>query len=393
MTLKKLDDFIINFSRYIVALKHFEQSSDAFNSPSHKATFKKLLDILMKRRQFALDQELWRELYLRSLCFYKFQTTLCSIPMVLVTKHNHIIPFYMQQQIHKVPNTLFHADCHLDQNPIKHSAMLPRLYDRYLETQDTKYVQEAQETIWDIGASNSGVLFTTGLRDFVWGIPSWLPDSQLNVDIYIKQNKNSNSLVSTTDISKEPNCEEFSINVNSRRKDTKEFAKIQTGKLKKDAFKSLVKIIKKNGNEYILDIDLDYIICNGKPYDKTYWKETYDVSSTHRLPYLDFNQDIPRSRDEKSDKMLKYEKALKFEMKEVDKRIRDFLKMLALLKRKGLTPSHISVCDSTNIMFQECAEINSACNSVSNNYVPQHTALYVHTKIMKGLHNLFCAHK
>ena len=50
-----------------------------------------------------------------------------------------------------------------------------------------------------------------------------------------------------------------------------------------------------------------------------------------------------------------------------------------------MTPSYISICDSTNVQFDECM----TCNSVSNNYVPLNLALYVHTKVLNGLHKLY----
>ena len=150
----------------------------------------------------------------------------------------------------------------------------------------------------------------------------------------------------------------------------------------------MVDLIKKNGNTYILDIDLDYFVCNGSKivdFDD-YFEDPFDVQSFYRTEKIYFNQDIPReTTDIKSAAFKKYNNNLNKEIQNINKRIKDFLHLIKSLKKDGLTPSLISICDSTNIMFQDC----QTCNSISNGYVPDNLALLVHYKIFEGLQKLF----
>lgn len=365
-SLKKLDNFIIEFSKNIHSKDHFDR----------------LLKQLFTRKKYAIDQSLWKELYLTSLQFYKSKK-ISNIPTNIVTKHNHIIPFYMQHKIHTKLDTLVHFDSHLDQNPIKNSKLLPKLYENYLINQNSEYLDKTQEIVWDIGAANSGILHSTGIRDFIWAMPTWLPDAQIEVPFTIK---NGNYITTDSYI----NNNEFSIvDKFAKDKQIKLFQKIQTGKIYNNTFTKLKQSIEKNGKTYFLDIDLDYFVCNGKKFNKSYWKESFDLESFYRTKYLDFNQDIPRYKYEDTRELGTYSKKLEFEITQINKRIRYFLKIIRQLKRNGLVPSLISICDSTNIEFNNCENLNKNCNSISNNYCPENIVLFVHTRVFDGLNKIF----
>ena len=93
----------------------------------------------------------------------------------------------------------------------------------------------------------------------------------------------------------------------------------------------------------------------------------------------------PRYLNDNTIEFNEYKNLVKIEVKKINKRIFNLLYLIEKLKKKGFTPSHISICDSTNVSFDEC----KTCNSVSNNYVPLNLALYVHTKVLNGLNKLF----
>ena len=175
---KKLDDFIVLFSR---------KMADFMENKSN-ILLKNMVEMLMRRKKFALDQDLWRELYLQSIYFYK-NNHIASIPAVFVTKHNEILSFYMKQKISETDFTILRFDTHSDLNYIKGSAHLPLLYKKYISTNNKKYIDQAQEIVWDIGASKSGVLMTTGIKDVIWCMPSWVPDRQIDIEFFIKNNK------------------------------------------------------------------------------------------------------------------------------------------------------------------------------------------------------------
>lgn len=390
--MQNLDKFIEEFSLGIVKLKEFETSDDRNNLQEHLQLFKNLLQKLKKRkhRYLSVDQDLWKQLYTNSVYFYKFQTTINDIPIKLVTKHNQIIPFYMSQKIHNNPSTLVHFDTHSDESPVKDSALLPHLYKSYLDTNDKQYLKKAGSIVWDIGAANSGILYSSGARDLIWCLPSWVPDTQTSINYFLKINKKSIDLSTTENIKHIKNLEEIS-QVKYKPKDavTKTYTKIQTGKITKINLEKLYKSIKKNGNKYFLDIDLDYLVCNGKPFTNSYWKETYDLSSFYRTDTIEPNQNIPRYNGDQSTKMIRYNKILLNEVRIIDQRIHKMFKILFYLKRKGCMPELISVCDSTNLQFANCETLQlHSCNSVSNNYVPMNLALYVHTKVLDKIKKL-----
>ena len=132
MDLPNIDNFINDFSIKVNKLIKFEVQKSSNNSTIHQSLFNELLLSLIKRKKFGLDFELWKELYLRSLCFYKSYNKIGNIPIVLVTKHNEILPFYMMHKIHKTNNTFIHWDTHPDFNEVEFSLQLPNLYKKYL---------------------------------------------------------------------------------------------------------------------------------------------------------------------------------------------------------------------------------------------------------------------
>jgi hypothetical protein len=150
-------------------------------------------------------------------------------------------------------------------------------------------------------------------------------------------------------------------------------------------FKNITKIIGENKN-YVLDIDLDYFVSNGtKLNKKNYFEEPYDVASFDRTKTIIFNENNPRNFGEQTDELLDFEENLKMEIKEIDKRVKKFFKLISSLKNKGYIPSYISICDSTNIEFSYCRE----CNTQSNGYVPTNLGLYINSVVYNGLVNIF----
>lgn len=390
--MQNLDNFINKFSKGIVRLIRFEAVDEKANLTSHLALFDQLLSQLLSRklRNFLVDQDLWEQLYSRSIYFYQFKALINGVPIKLVTKHNQIIPFYMSRKIHNSKATLVHFDTHSDESPVKDSAKLPDLYSMYLKTNDKQYLNKAGDIVWDIGAANSGILYSTGIRDVTWCLPSWVPDEQIAIPYFLKHNLKSIQLSTAENINHIKNLEEVT-QVKRTPKDTvtKSYCKIQTGNITKKNLENLYNSIVKNGNKYFLDIDLDYLVCNGKPFTKRYWQDTYDLSSFYRSSTIEPNQGLPRHTGDRSDKLPRYNKILLNEIKIIDKRINKLFQILFYLKKKGIRPELISICDSTNLQFADCENLQlHSCNSVSNNYVPLNLALYVHTKVLNKIKKL-----
>jgi hypothetical protein len=196
-------------------------------------------------------------------------------------------------------------------------------------------------------------------------------------------------MVSNDPVAKSPTCE--IVFTNRKPKDENAlhmYYKVQTGPKRdmKKYYKTLREAIRKNGYSYILDIDLDYFVCNGQPINDKYFKEPFDVQSSNRTHKIIFNQHIPRENMYNSVELSRYSTKLNREVQQINYRIKHFLKLIKKLKKDGYVPRYISICDSTNIEFEKCRGfLNPDCSSVSNGYLPINLALFVHTKVVHGL--------
>jgi hypothetical protein len=291
----------------------------------------------------------------------------------------------MMQNIDKENTTILHFDTHPDMNPVKNNDKLPELYEIFKKTNNLNIIDKCQEIVWDIGAAISGVFFTTGIQNYIWCTPSWIPDKNINSQFFIRKNKNE--LILSTNDNKLYDDPLVDVNYTSKiENNTRKYCKFQTMESNnKTNLKNLIDIIG-NSKKYILDIDLDYFVCNGVKLNLSeYMKDPYDVASYYRTKTIIINENSPRNMYDKSDVLSQYEKDLKKEIVMINKRIKKFLNLIYSLKRKNYIPTQISICDSTNLSFSLCKK----CNSISNGYMPKNLAYYVHNEIFTGLENIF----
>ena len=222
---------------------------------------------------------------------------------------------------------------------------------------------------------------TTGAKDIIWCLPKWVPDKEIQIEYFIKKNKKSLSLQS---IDEDSEFDMIKVNKIPKKYELKIYKKIQINS-KHNYFKKIKNLVKKNGNRYILDIDLDYFVCNGEKFKESYFKEPFDLESNHRTKTIYINQNSPRNKNYNSLELDTYTNELNIEIKKINKRINQFITLLRDLKNINIIPCLITMSDSSNVMFGDC--IN--CNTISNGYVPSHLALYVHYIVVKKLKNLF----
>ncbi len=378
--LQTVDNFIIEISSIITTL-----DTKNPNSEIYKNKINDIYNILIDRRKFGLDQDIWAELHFLSVYIYPYIKTIGNIPCTIVTKHNHILPFYMMQNISQNDTTILHFDTHPDMNPVKNNDKLPDLYEIFKKTGNPDMLNKCQDIVWDIGSAISGVFFTTGIQNYIWCMPSWIPDKNIDSQFFIRKNKNE--LILSTNDKKLDGDPLVDVNYTSKiGYDTRKYCKFQTMETNnKTNVKNLSEIIGES-KKYILDIDLDYFVCNGMKLNLSeYIKDPYDVQSYYRTKTMIINEDNPRNQDEKTDILIQYEKDLKKEIRMINKRIKKFLNLIHSLKMKKYIPTQISICDSTNLSFSLCKK----CNSVSNGYMPKNLAFYVHNEIITGLENIF----
>lgn len=356
---------------------------------SHEILIHQLLAILMKRKDFVADAVFWKELYFRNTWQYPFFHRFHGIPFVNVTKHNHVLSWYMpifaaQPNLVNIP--IVHLDSHDDTNELQGSDKLPILFDKFIKTKDESCVKSAQDIVWDIGSAMSGILYTTGIRPFVWVMPAWLPD--IDWEGEYGEHRHGNSM-------------ELGIQVHSKA-EAKRLENVPWKQYQRPATvasqymqvhdpassnENKVKFFKfiEGHTHIVLDIDLDYFCCNGDP-DVTKTEE--DIASPHRTRYIEFIRQPRNLFDKNSDEYQKQSKLVNKEIQEIDLRLARFRRFLRDLKAAGKKIALLSVSDSTGVDFTECKD----CASVTNQYVSSHMALYIRTKVLKAIADVYQSH-
>lgn len=367
-SLSTVDQFVNEFSRRLVRLHKSSHPQRLFYS---------LLRALLIRKKvqgIGSDVELWQALYVYFVsAYFRHHTHICGVPATFVTKHNHIVPFYIRQLNTKplsptVP--ILHFDTHSDMNRIEGGEHISP--------------KNASRLVWDIGAAMSGVLTSTSVRNVVWCMPSWVPDDQQTIPYIFNRQKNEFQTtrhirdVDFTRVSSFP--PQYPVAW---------YTKIRTGSIPvEEGCRKLIRHIQPN-RQFILDVDLDYFVCNGQPFRPSYFSDPIDLRSSYRVSnFFPTNDGNPRNRRDPLRAVKTQYKRLDREMQHIDRRIRHFLTLLRCLLRQGYRPCLVSVSDSSNVMGADCGTENVNCNSDSNGYVPTYLALYIHTQVVYGINRL-----
>lgn len=349
--MNQLDDFVSEFSRRLTS-----------------GRVESLLRALLVRKAvhgLSIDAPMWEALYTHTVSRYAGTRYVCGVPATFVTKHNQIVPFYTRHLSSQLSPTvpILHFDTHSDLNRIDGGERITR--------------RNAASMVWDIGAAVSGVLTSTGVRNVVWCMPSWVPDDQQRIPYIFHRKKNELQTterirdVDFTHVKSFP--EEYTV---------AQYTKLRTGAMSvRKACRKLREVIEPN-RRFILDVDLDYFVCNGKKYRPSYFRDPIDLRSYHRTRNFSMmNEDNPRNRRDNNNNK---NRQLDREVKHIDRRIRHFLSLMRCLFKRGFRPCLVSVSDSSNVLGADC----KTCNSESNGYVPTYLALYVHVQVVYGLNRL-----
>ena len=436
------EQFGVQLNQYLYILRcyeHFKWSSEKKYKYARKL-IDNIYKILNKRQLFLRDSVFWKDLYARSIYYYEYLngfSKIGNIPLCQVSKHNQIIPVWLEH-IRDRGNLgmVLHFDSHSDTNDILYPMQLRKSARKIINHSDTKRDWNViNKLVWDIGAPMTAHMIANHANNLIWAIPAWLKEPERNCEIFLtafnndtQQRKINNTLYRKMMKYKDdssvyfifdkkykqfggpdanyisPNkAERASLdNIRNLLEQTNDvssldpearrlfsiFEKFNLKLIRPDASKNgWEKIAQILSKKYVLDIDLDYFVCNGfETFDKEeYYQDAYDVRSARRVLIGDLSIN-PRAVYD-NDLYESLTKRMKTEITEIKKRIKKFLKGITYLKKKGCVPSLISICDSTG------AEIcPKKYFTFGNEYVPRYYAYWLHQEVQSGLSKIFLAY-
>ena len=375
------DAFLQNIASRLHALRRGRPGSGEY-----VAELKDVADVLAKRKDFVRDRELWTELYQRAVMAYPFKRHLIRLPFINVTKHNHVVTFYMGlRPSPEIP--LVHWDTHSDLSPIQDSNMLVQA----LAGGDGL---RAQKLCHDIGAAMTGVLLLPGKpRDMVWVTPSWVPDPEDSIRYWKHMAGSRNTVLAHCNAKKDHPLSSVRL-YHKQTPCEGNSGVISTINLSRGARTAkLNRLLTLVGQgPYLMDVDLDYFVCNGRPLRRDlYLKEGYDVCSTHRCRMKELN-DTPRDMfNKRARQCYDMQRSFRKEAGLIEARLKAFEGQLRFLKKHGRVPCAVSISDSTGATFTDCV----SCIASGNEYMPNYYAAFVNGKVVSILERVFSgmAHK
>lgn len=349
-----------------------------------------IYEYLMQNRNHVRHYKYWVRLYSLSTHLYRkenYKRYIGKLPVYKMTKHNFALSNWIDVLLDNNCRTIFHFDTHADMNFIYDSDKLLSKFKQIDKKRNVKpHIKDLEKLVWDIGSPVTGLLYYLsqyGNNDVkvLWGIPRWIPEKQLSPveDVYNKPFQEKKLYIK--DYSDEKSIE-YSVNKKNSLMEF-DFRTQRFDGLKK--YNEAIKFL--NKRDFILDIDLDYFVSNGTPYNRIeYLESTYDVASDKRVSnkFFSIMEKTPRDPFE-SDEYLKYVKDTEAEIKAIELRVKNFINGLKHMKKQGLVPIAITISDSTSVDFSNCG----GCHSNYNEYVPQNYALWLHKLVCMGLEHVY----
>ena len=355
----------------------------------------KVTKLLLKKRNFLLYRPMWDELHDRSVYYYDYlnETNLAkikdspkNIPIFRVTLHNEAIKWWLKyKHAGHLSSTLVHFDTHDDMG-------LPKT-KKYLLTRgklDTKKVMKGACGLisWPVTC----LLLSEEVENVIWCLPQWVHDTDITIEeqalVHYKKGDDFRYIRSKTR-KKDKYRLEGDVTLLSTIERTKgmdfyhahAFSRVKMTTTK--GWNKLARLIQTP--RFILDIDLDFFVTNGDKYSRKEYLANYfeDIESTgrvHTVPGIT----VPRAAYEDHESR-KVSKKLNAEFKLIKKRVKSFLKGLALLKQKGLKPCCITLSDSAPSFFS-----GDPRRAVwTNCYTPKYFVPALHDLLTKGLTKLY----
>lgn len=384
----KNNTFLQQMLIYINRLNCYIHSQDVDYSKYNKV-IDKLYSFLLKRNNFIKDRYLWIQLHSRYVDTYNNVENIGNINIYKMTKHNYAVaPFINEMLKTKNINLLIHFDTHSDMNPLKKYKKVNKLFDTIVKKDEVvSSVDKLEKLIWDIGMPVSGfIAFWNKINKsndlkILWTVPAWIPiNAKEPIEHEIDTLFSSRDIYLTTD----GKSDTLDYTMNKTKNNISSFHMKRLKFKNSSNWKQVLEYI--NNNNFILDIDLDYFVSNGTNYNYDYINEYHDVRSHYRTT-LDTKiiHDTPRGPFDKDSDFNKYEKQVIKEVKEINNRMKYFLRGIKYLKNKGKIPISIIICDSTSAHDS----IITKCHTHHNEYVPNEYALWIHKTILNGLYEIY----
>ena len=310
------------------------------------------------------------ELYDRNAFFYRCMNKykildFNNIRVVSVIEHNKCIEYVYKYYRESLP-TIVTFDPHKDLEGILCKKTL-KSYFNQCEHETFELNKRLYNSVPFIGSvlypmvfpyeTNSGIITIT---------PEWsnfeFRDDYLYIDKDI-ENKN-NGFISN-----------FKINTSNNS-----IEKVEYKMCNISTFKSVDK--SKITDNFILNIDLDYFCANGNP---------CDINSVKNND-IDFTSHTRTVFDNNHVKNTKYRDEVKLnlstEIREIRKRINDFIAVCLDLKTNGKIPNMIILCDSTECNFTDSTNIHDY-STCTNNFTPKYLTLWIKTTVYNHLKNIY----
>lgn len=344
--------------------------------------------LLRRRRRHILSQDVvfWERIHAHLTSYYPHLSEhhrlgRARIPVVSVVMHNRAVGWWLRRlRGGGGGEPVLHADSHIDMNP-QHLAG-GRLAAAARRVAARRAPPAALDrAVWDIGAVVTAFLaLDRAPRDVVWLYPAWIaapPRTAVPVDLVEEDGYACYQ-------ADHPRRLREAMRPAGRRPGARLLRRFRYTQSRGRTARQWDRVGAALGRRFVLDIDLDYFVTNGTPRQTRAGEFESEAPSPRRRPRCNITAS-PRHRFAATAQLERRRRATEAELRAIDRRLRDFLRGLRRLRRRGgARPVLVSLSDSAAVLggLQDGISWN-------NDYTPAHLVLYVRLQLMAGLRKIY----